>query len=324
MDNRIIKYYAGELDKTERTALLQEAFSNQELKKQMMEYQQLESLMQLSSDNKNELLGKRSLLTFIKARQGEKRRRLFLGIMRYAAVIAACAFSTWWITHSMLTDSMPTEDVTLSAIQELTVPAGQRAQLVLPDGSKVWVNAGSILTYPSVFGEERRVALTGEAYFKVAKGQKPFIVSTGKIDVKVLGTEFNVFNYPAEPLEVSLFEGSVRVYKPDQESTGVVLQPNQQLIEKDGQMVIQTLSDDAIMWKDGLYAFNKEKMKDILKKLELYYEVKIIVKNPTILEYEYTGKFRQWDGLMEVLRIIQKIHPFKIEKKENTNEIILY
>ena len=65
-------------------------------------------------------------------------------------------------------------------------------------------------------------------------------------------------------------------------------------------------------------------MKEILKKLELYYDVKFIVRDASILEYEYTGKFRQRDGVMEVLRIIRKIHPFKMEQKKDTNEIILY
>ena len=74
--------------------------------------------------------------------------------------------------------------------QELSVPAGQRAHILLPDGSKVWVNAGSTLSYPSLFSDERRVKLIGEAFFEVAKGDKPFIVSTGKVDVKALGTQF--------------------------------------------------------------------------------------------------------------------------------------
>lgn len=319
MDNRIIKYYAGELSEAERMALLQEASTDLELKREMMECQQVESLMQLGSWQKNELLGRQSLRGFMKARQTEQGRRLLTGMMRYAAVAVVCVFFTWWGTHSLLMNQMPS-----AVAQELTVPAGQRAHILLPDGTKVWVNANSTLTYPSVFGEERRVRLTGEAYFEVAKEKAPFIVSTGRVDVKALGTEFNVFNYPAEPLAVSLYEGSVRIYRPNQESKGVVLKPDQQLVEKDHHLVVQALTDDAVMWKEGLYAFDKQKMRNILKKLELYYEVKITVKDPLILEYEYTGKFRQWDGVMEVLRIIQKIHPFKIEKKENSNEIILY
>lgn len=190
--------------------------------------------------------------------------------------------------------------------QELSVPAGQRAHILLPDGSKVWVNAGSTLSYPSLFSDERRVKLIGEAFFEVAKGDKPFIVSTGKVDVKALGTQFNVFNYPKEELSVALLEGSVRIYRPEYERQGVILKPNQQLTENNGRFLISPIDKNPIIWKEGLYAFDKQKLKDILKKLELYYDVKIFVKDVSILEYEYTGKFRQRDGVMEVLRIIQK------------------
>ena len=298
MDHRIIKYYAGELSKEERKALLQEAFSNQELKKEMINCQHLQSLVKLHPQEKNELSGKESLKRFI----------------------IACIVSTWWVTYSFISMDIP-QPVT----QKLSVPAGQRAHIVLPDGSKVWVNAGSTLTYPSIFGEERRVKLNGEAFFEVAKGTLPFIVSTGKVDIKALGTQFNVFNYPSEELTVALLEGSVRVYHPEQEQQGVLLSPEQQLTATaNGRFLVGSITKDPIIWKDGLYAFDKQKLKDILKKLELYYDVKIIVKDTSILEYEYTGKFRQRDGVMEVLRIIQKIHPFKIKQKENTNEITLY
>ena len=284
MDHRIIKYYAGELSKEERKALLQEAFSNQELKKEMINCQHLQSLVKLHPQEKNELLGKESLKRFMKARQIEKKKRLSFHLLRYAAIVIACMVSTWWVTYSFITMDIP-QPVT----QELSVPAGQRAHIVLP------------------------------------KGSLPFIVSTGKVDVKALGTQFNVFNYPTEEVTIALLEGSVRVYHPEQEQQGVLLSPEQQLTATaNGRFLVVPITKDPIIWKDGLYAFNKQKLKDILKKLELYYDVKIIVKDTSILEYEYTGKFRQRDGVMEVLRIIQKIHPFKIKQKENTNEITLY
>ena len=320
MDQRIIKYYAGELSKEERKTLLKDAFSDQALKKEMMDYQHLQSLMQLHPQAKNEFIGKKSWERFMQARRTEKWKRLFLHFLRYAAVILVCVASTWWITYSS-----GHGDMSRAVVQELSVPAGQRAHIVLPDGSKVWVNAGSVLSYPSVFGKERRIKLTGEAFFEVAKDASPFIVSTGRVDVRALGTQFNVFNYPTEKLTVALLEGSVRVYHHDQEQQGVLLRPQQQLTESaDGRFQVSDITQDPIIWKDGLYAFNKQKLRDILKKLELYYDVKFTVKDASILEYEYTGKFRQRDGVMEVLRIIRKIHPFNIKQIENTNEIILY
>ena len=78
------------------------------------------------------------------------------------------------------------------------------------------------------------------------------------------------------------------------------------------------------MWKDGIYNFKSERLESILKKLELYYDVKIVVKSPEILSYRYTGKFRQRDGVVEILRIIQKIHHFKMSENDERNIVTLY
>lgn len=319
MDYRVIRYYAGELNRDERRALLEEASANPELKREMMECQHLHTLTGLHPNLKDESAGRLGLERFVQRRRKTERRRISFGFLRYAAVVAVCVAATWWISSlrfSLSGDAQP-------VAQELTVPAGQRAHIVLPDGSKAWVNAGSTLSYPSVFGSERRVALSGEACFEVAKGERPFIVSTGKVDVRALGTQFNVFSYPGEELSVSLLEGSVRVYAPDRERQGVVLTPGQQLVETGGRFVVGNITDDPAMWREGLYAFDGQNLKEILRRLELYYDVKFVVTDPAILDYEYTGKFRQRDGVMEVLRIIQKIHPFKMERDEEKNEITL-
>ena len=211
--------------------------------------------------------------------------------------------------------------------QEFFVPAGQRARLKLPDGTFVWLNAGSTLTYPSVFGKERKVYLQGEGFFDVAKNQdSPFIVSAGSLNIRALGTQFNVFCYPnVEMISTSLIEGAVKVYRPEDEVNGIVLEPNQQLIynQKSFQMFRMQNKDD-LLWKEGIYNFKSERLEEILKKLELYYDVKIIVKSPEILSYRYTGKFRQRDGVAEILRIIQKIHHFKISENEERSIITLY
>lgn len=164
MNSQIIKYYAGELSKEERKALLQKAFSDQELKSEMMKYQHLQSLMNLHPQEKNELLGRKSLKCFMEARQAEKGKDCFL-FLRYAAIVLCASFPRW-ITFSFV----GTDILQPVVAQELSVPAGQRAHILLPDGSKVWVNAGSTLSYPSVFGDERRVKLTGEAFLRLRRG----------------------------------------------------------------------------------------------------------------------------------------------------------
>lgn len=321
MDQRIVKYFRKELSQKERLDLLHEAFSNSELKQQMMEYQNLHALVQLHPRNTQKKDGEEKYASFVKKRIQHYSRKAFSRRLYYAAALAACVFLTFQITYLIMKPAAISHAV-LS--QTLTVPAGQRAHIILPDGSKVWVNAGSEIKYQSVFGKERRVQLRGEAFFEVEKGKIPFIVSTSKADVKVYGTRFNVFSYPHEYLSVSLLNGSVRVFSPHNEEDGIMLKPGQQLREDAKGYQIVGLEEEPLLWKDGLYAFNKQKFRDVLKRLEIYYNVKITVKKPSLLEYVYTGKFRQNDGVMEVLRILQKIHSFRVTKLEETNEIIIY
>jgi ferric-dicitrate binding protein FerR (iron transport regulator) len=209
-------------------------------------------------------------------------------------------------------------------VQELHTPSGQRARITLPDGSTVWLNAGSTLYYPSVFADERRVSLTGEAFFDVAHdASRPFVVATASLEITALGTQFNVYSYPdAEYVSASLVDGSVEVRSPGSPD-GMILRPNQQLVCANGRFRMEELDKDELLWKEGIYTFKGQNLENIIRKLELYYDVEIVVTNPQILRYRYTGKFRQRDGAMEILRIIRKIHRFKIHRDEEQNRITL-
>jgi ferric-dicitrate binding protein FerR (iron transport regulator) len=208
--------------------------------------------------------------------------------------------------------------------QELYAPAGQRARITLPDGSTVWLNAGSTLRYPSVFTGERKVHLAGEAFFDVARdAAKTFVVATASLEIVALGTQFNVYSYPgAEYASASLVEGSVEVRSPGRPD-GTVLVPNRQIVYANGQFRTEDFDRDLLLWKEGIYTFREENLEKIIGRLKLYYDVDIVTANPHILQYRYTGKFRQRDGVMEILRIIQKIHRFKIQKDEDLNRITL-
>ena len=186
-------------------------------------------------------------------------------------------------------------------------------------------DAGSRLSYPSFFTNERKVFLSGEGFFDVAKNEtSPFIVSTQTIDVKAIGTRFNVFSYPdGDYTGVFLQEGKVKAYFPSEEAKGIVLLPEQYLVQKDGRLELSVMDSDELLWREGIYTFKKQKLGNIIKKLELYYDVEIVVSDPEILRYEYVGKFRQRDGVMEILRVIQRIHGFKIRRHEEENRIVL-
>lgn len=322
MDEQIKKYFQGQLNTLERLKLLKEVDTDDELKQQFIEYKNMHALLSLSDqvDNKNE--NQLAYIRFNSLIRTKKVRRLLLNAIGYAAAIALLIVSTYWFTvgYNLKTSK-------IIANNTLYVPAGQRVKLTLQDGTDVWLNAQTTFTYPAVFSEkERRVSVKGEAFFNVAKNpEKPFIVSSQGIDMKVLGTKFNVYSYPGEEnIQTSLIEGSLHVYFPQSPKEGIILKPDEQVTIKGHSMEIGTITNhNHFLWRDGVYSFKNELLINILKKLELYYDVKIEVKDPSIFKWEYTGKFRQRDGIEEILRMIQRIHKFDIQKDEENNKIIL-
>lgn len=324
MDEKIIKYYREDLTPIEEVDLLKKAFSDPELKARMIDYQHLQSIVALSPENMDLESGKSNYPYFVKIVASLNRKKRMLSMMRYAAIAVVFILSTWMIAYGYFSNASDAV-IAIASPQELYVPPGQRAQLTLPDGSIVWLNAGSRLSYPSVFTKERKVILSGEGFFDVAKNEKqPFIVSTNSMDIKALGTQFNVFSYPeADYASVYLLEGSVKAYHSVSESAGIILKPDQYLVQKNGQFKLGTADPDNLLWREGIYTFNRQKLGSIIKKLELYYDVDIVVKHAEILNYEYTGKFRQRDGVLEILRIIQEIHRFNILEKKELNQIVL-
>lgn len=325
MDERIIKYCQGVLPKQEQDQLLKEAYNDPELKSQIIDYQHLHSLLELVPEKIDAQQGSERYGNFKRLVNSRKRRVWLISFSRYAAIIVIAFVSAWMLASYYFSGDVTNRQELIAFQKELVVPAGQRAELTLPDGTKVWLNAGSKLSYPSFFGKERKVFLSGEGFFNVSKNEKvPFIVSTRTIDVKALGTQFNVFSYPESNYTgVYLQEGSVKAYFPSSEAEGVILSPEQYLVQKGKQLVLSTMDPDELLWREGIYTFKRQKLGRIIEKLELYYDVKIVVKDPEILDYEYVGKFRQRDGVMEILHLIQRIHNFKIKKNDELNQIIL-
>lgn len=316
MDEQIEKYFQGQLSSEQALLLMRKVESDEKLKKQFIECQNLNALLALAPHEDDHELAKRELGQFIRKQQSRKYRLILLRVSGYAAAIALLIGITWWVTSTNLQHKQLAE-----VINKMYVPAGQRACITLSDGTEVWLNSQSTLIYPSLFTEkERRVTLTGEAFFDVAKVKnKPFIVNTQKMNIKVLGTKFNVYAYPdAELVQTSLVKGRLKVCSLGKSNKSITLESNQEVIYKNGEMKVQSIrSGENFSWREGVYYFNKEPFIDIIRKLELYYDVKIIVETPSILNIVYRGKFRQRDGIIEILQIIQKIHKFRIEKNDN-------
>lgn len=185
------------------------------------------------------------------------------------------------------------------SVNTVRVPRGGEYSLSLPDGTRVWLNAGSSITYPLHFGAERRVSIRGEVYFEVAHDARhPFIVSAAGAEMTVLGTSFNVAAYDDEArVETTLVTGSVRVASP---YASVVLTPGQQagLDSASGAIDVKEVNVEAYtMWRRGLLAFYEEPLRDICRKLERWYDVKIDTSSPTLDGVLYTGMFKRHETL---------------------------
>jgi len=188
----------------------------------------------------------------------------------------------------------------------LSTPKGGQYQIVLADGTKVWLNAGSKLQYPKTFtGNVREVELDGEAYFEVAKNkQKPFIVSTGNEKVEVMGTHFNVNAYAEDhESKVSLLEGKVRVSIP--QGGEKVLNPGQQTVVRGERIRVQEVNLDEIMaWKNGEFMFNNETLRTALRQVSRWYDIDIQV-DPALADITLWGTVSRLDNFDKVLKVIK-------------------
>lgn len=321
MDEQLLRYFSGESTVDERLELIHRIENDGQLKAEFIRLQNLTAVSQLSSRPTDRSEGKIHFQAFTNQIERNIRRKFFIGFAKYAAIALLLVTSTIWFTLYLSNPGPGT------AMNILHVPAGQRAQITLQDGTEVWLNAQSTLVYPSQFSKKNRtVEITGEAFFDVTQEKKrPFIVSTQHIDMEVLGTQFNVYSYPgAGYIQTDLIEGSVRIYQTNDEKSSIILKPNEQVIIRGNNMTVSnTHNPEHMLWRNGIYAFNNERLIVIIEKLQLYYDVKIVVEDPEIFNVRYTGKFRQRDGIDEILRIIQKIQPFKIEKDRDNNIITL-
>jgi len=188
----------------------------------------------------------------------------------------------------------------------VATPRGGQYQLTLPDGSQVWLNAASSLRFPVPFtGAERRVELTGEAYFEVTKDAKhPFKVAARGAEVTVLGTHFDVQAYADEPaLAATLLEGSVRLRQGAQQA---LLRPGQQAQPRpDGTIRVREVDvQHAVAWKNGYFVFNDEPIEAIMRQVARWYDVDVRYQG-TLTNKDFNGKISRYKDATAVLRVLE-------------------
>lgn len=196
-------------------------------------------------------------------------------------------------------------------INTLSTLRGQNYEVHLPDGTKVILNAASSIKYPSSFlgALNRKVELTGEAYFEVAKDKvHPFLVYSKGQTVEVLGTHFNISAYPDDNLsKTTLLEGSVKI-------NNQLLKPSQQFIRSATTEQIVTVNpDEAVAWTQGYFMFNDEPLENILSRIARWYNVEIIYKNQEIKKKKFLGSITKYDQLSKTLNLLAKTKDVSFE-----------
>lgn len=218
-------------------------------------------------------------------------------------------------------------------INKVIIPYGKKTMILLSDGTRVWLNAGSQLVYPSIFsGKQRQVMLIGEAFFDVAANkEKPFIVRTADLNVRVLGTRFDLSAYPDDKIvQAILEEGKVSLSYSGKgilnKEYHIEMTPNQmvELNRMTGEARTQRVDvSKFVSWKEGMLEFEKVDLVRALKQVERYYNVRIILADPLIGSFKLSGKLDLKDEAEEVLNVIKLTVPIDWQKKSNGDFIII-
>ena len=216
------------------------------------------------------------------------------------------------------------EETTEVVYNKLEVPRGGECMIKLDDGTKVWVNAETKLKYPVVFvGDRREVVLEGEAFFDVAKNEKPFIVKTSFGDVRVLGTAFGISAYASEPESyTTLVRGKVSVER--EGIKPVVILPGEQVVTfKDGKMIKQEVDvEEFVGWKDGIYVFKEKSLGEIMKTLERWYNISVDFQDKSLVDLPFTGNLKRYDDINVFFDALTRTGDMKYRVKGN--QVILY
>lgn len=321
MEDLIYQYFEGNITPKDKAELFSRLEKDAELKKEFISIQNLYALSSSLSLQTDTNQAYRELKKFKRKRNTHVLKKSFRNISLYAAVILFTGFTTWFAFDTFYANIQP------AGYQEYITPAGQRAMVKLQDGTTVWLNACSSLRYPGSFSSsERRVHLDGEAFFEVTPNPgQPFIVSTSKLDIKVLGTKFNVYAYSTqEEFLTSVTEGSVEIYPPHIPSHAMNLTAFQCATLRNNTLIRSNFtSTEFLLWKEGIYTFDDMAFEEIIKKLQIYFDITIDIRNDQLKKYKFSGKFRQRDGVESILRTLQKIYRFSFTRDDEKNLITI-
>lgn len=260
----------------------------------------------------------------------KKKRNWMLWIQH----IAAALFLPLLIGTYLLYINQRKVDSSVAQILEIRATSGMTAKTYLPDSTLVYLNAGSVLRYPSEFtGNRREVELMGEAYFEVAKDStRRFVITTPQqVKIEVLGTKFNLETInKTEEVITTLLEGKVLFsYQKGTQPCSLEVLPGQKVVYHRTCGSIEFYKTDGmseIAWKDGVIIFNDTPLKEALHLLEKQYNVEFVIKNPAFYQYSFTGMFtnQRLEQIMEYFHVSSSMHWHYIDTYGTKNQIELY
>lgn len=302
----LYNYFSGAMTEGEKEDLFRRMESDASMKDEFAALQNAMALSGLMEKKGDEQLATARLRQLKQTALRRRNLRLSWVVMKYAAVVFLL-LGTWFLSQKHTLDTYRDEYTWVEA------PKGQRVYVTLADGTAVWLNPCTRLKVPNIFdGKQRVVELEGEGFFKVKKNpDAPFTVRTSKYNVRVLGTEFNVFAYPgSDAFETELVKGSVYVYDKANKQ-GMYLQPDEKVFAADGRLrKVASNYKQHLLQREGIFTFGDRPFGELLKRLELWYGVRFTVKRPEILNEIYSGKFRQSDDIGNILQAIKDVGKF--------------
>jgi len=257
---------------------------------------------------------------------GYRTKRFISEFIKYAAAVIVTIGLTWFVQNNYSRSKAQT-----AQMNQVICPPGQISELVLSDGSHVWLNAGSSIFYPSQFNaQQRSVRLEGEAFFEVTADEKnPFVVETPAMKVKVLGTSFNVDAYAENQCaKITLVEGKVELQSKAGAKIAEMLPGQLANFNTRSQQLDLSDVDTRFYssWKEGKMTFFNEPLEVIAAKLERWYNVKFTFIQDDIRSYRFSGTFLKYKPLEQILEIIKLSSPVDYKMTihpETKNEIIL-
>lgn len=311
----IYRYFRGEASDSENNALdgwlARSEENRQEYRRARMEYE----FMLMNADIHGMSAGRKSV-------SRKRNIRICAAVISNVAVMAAVFILSAIFTEDRITDRLSDNRMVVD------VPPGQRMTLTLPDSTVVCLNSGTRLSCPAVFyGRERRVELEGEAMFRVSHDARhPFIVETFAADIKVLGTEFNVYaDSEEQSFSTSLISGKVSVTSSSSPEMNYILRPDHTLILRNGRFYVEDMLDNQMFyWTEGLINLHNMEFDALMSRFEKAFGVEIVIETESLPELDcVSGEIRISDGVDHALKVLQHIADFNYSRDNRTGTIYI-